>query len=201
MVAKKKLVDEELFSKIGVKLDGIADIMFDRFIDHSKDLKPPEQRLYLAPGNKVVLPSSNIIDGFLFGTDPPGCAKAFEGKSSRDYLMVGPGHIFASPSLIPFMHDGKEVILNGFNDEMWYIDMTPGRTKLGTRSIKQEAKPRPVLRLPWSLSFELQIVKTPMNEKIDATRLYNWFTRGGLLIGLGTYRPKFGRFKIIEWNE
>ena len=69
------------FQKIKVKVDGIADIMFDRFIDHSKMDIPPEQKLYLSGDNQVVFPSENIY-AFLFGEDPQGCAKTFEGKKS-----------------------------------------------------------------------------------------------------------------------
>ena len=46
---------------IRVKLGSLSDIMFDRFIDHSKEKRPADQKLYLAENNIVVLPAENIF--------------------------------------------------------------------------------------------------------------------------------------------
>jgi hypothetical protein len=37
-------------------------------------------------------------------------------------------------------------------------------------------------------------------RKVMRKPLYNWFTKGGLLIALGTYRPRFGRFSVRAWD-
>ena len=37
--------------KIDVTIEGIADIMFDKFFDHSKEQRPPDQKIYMASGN------------------------------------------------------------------------------------------------------------------------------------------------------
>ena len=68
---------------------------------------------------------------------------------------------------------------------------------MGSMSIKQEAQPRPILNLPWELSFQLEIVD---NQLINETKLMNWFKSGGLLIGLGGYRPKYGRFMVKRFE-
>ena len=126
------------FTKIDVTLSGLSDIMFDRFIDHSKESRPAAQKLYIASGNKLVLPSSNL-DAFLFGENPQGCAKAFEGKKSKDYIRGGWSHIHIGPALIPFMDDqGKEIIFESLDDPRFYIFSLGGRTKSGSLSIKQE---------------------------------------------------------------
>lgn len=165
--------------------------MFDRFIDYSDH--PPEQKLYLTDDNALVLPQDNIV-AFLFGEDPAGCAKAFEGKRAKPYIRVGNSHVFIKESVAPFTRDGKPIKFDSFDDsDLWYIKESSGRTKQGARSIKQEVKPRPVLRLPWSLKFTIILVK---NELIDETKLYNWFVSGGIQIGFGTYRPRYGRFNV-----
>lgn len=183
---------------IKVKLDGLADIMFDKFIDHSKENRPPEQKLYLAEGNKVVLPAENVR-AFLFSENSPaGCAKTFEGK---EYVRIGYGYAHISPVLIPFVDtsSGKPIEFKSFDDGRFSIYLSAGRTKAstGSNTIKQEAKPRPLMKLPWSIMFTIDLIK---NGYIDENKLYNWFVAGGKQIALGTYRPAFGRFEVAEWD-
>lgn len=185
-------------TKIDVTLSGLSDIMFDKFIDHSKESRPPEQKLYLSKGNQLVLPSPNI-DAFLFGENPAGCAKKFEGKKGKDYISYGMSHIFINPMIIPFKDDKNEpIIFENFKDGKLYLFELGGRNKSGSLSIKQEARPRPVLTWPWNISFQISLIK---NDKISPTKLYNWFTEGGILIGIGTFRPRYGRFEVALWEE
>jgi len=183
--------------KIRVRLVGVADIMFDRFIDHSKEKRPPEQKLYLIEDNIVTIPTENIY-AFLFGENPQGCAAVFEGKKKKDYLRVGQSHVFIDPLALPIEKNDKKLKFTGFDPENWWIHRGAPRTKQGSLSIKQEVKERPVLKLPWSVKFTVSIVK---NALINETKLYNWFTAGGIQIGLGTYRPRFGRFQVEEWQK
>lgn len=182
-------------TKINVTLSGLAPIMFDRFFDHSAEQRPPEQKLYLSEDNKVVLPSSNII-AFLFGEYPAGCAKTFEGKKAKNYMNMGQGHVHIDPVIIPFFEAGNEIVFNGFGDK-FYINMEVPRTKKGSMSIKQPNSGRPAMTLPWELIFNVTLIE---NALINETKLFNWFTQGGILIGLGNYRPRHGRFVISKWE-
>ena len=182
-------------TKIKAELSSLSDIMFDRFIDYSQEKRPPEQKFYLGDGNALVLPQENII-AFLFGENPAGCAKAFEGKKGKEYIRIGQSHVFIDEPLIPFMSDGKPVTFNGFGNQLWIHQGSP-RMKKGNLSIKSEMKERPVIRHPWGLPFTLTIIK---NNYIDETKLYNWFIMGGMQIALGTYRPRWGRFTVEKWE-
>lgn len=182
---------------IDVKIKGIADIMFDRFYDHTKTPRPPEQKLYLVGTNQLVLPVDNLYS-FLFGQDPAGCALRFEGKKGSDHLAIGQSHVFIDRGYIHFKHNGEKIKFDDFLDGSFWIHYGSGRTKQGRRSIKQEVKPRPVLRCPWSLSFKIQLAK---NNLIDSTKLLTWFQTGGIILALGTYRPRFGRFVVKRWIE
>ena len=182
--------------KISVELEGVSDIMFDRFIDYSAEKRPPEQKLYLAENNVIVLPVENL-NSFLFGQSPEGCAAVFEAKKRKDYFRVGQSHVFIKGTYLPFLDEkGKPIAFNGFTGQL-YTNETAGRVKKGSLSIKQEAKKRPVLRLPWSLAFDIMLIK---NNLIDETKLLNWFRSGGLLIAVGTFRPRFGRFRVTQWS-
>ena len=180
-------------STFKVSLDGIAEIQFDRFEKQEADTRPPDQKLYLAEGDVIVLPSENIW-AFLFGEGKPaGCAKSFEGKGSVQYLRMGQSHLILSPPLIPFTRNGKPIVFKEFDRKSLYVSQFAPRTKSGSLSIKNNVRLRPVLMLPWALSFDITIIK---NELITDTKLLNWFKRGGIEIGLGNYRPRFGRFLV-----
>lgn len=186
-------MDQLKIEDISVTLEGLSDIMFDPFHGQEKDTKPPEQKFYMAEGNVISLPSENVF-AFLFSeTNPPGCAKSFEGKGSKEYIRMGQAHVVIEPFLIPFCRDGGDIKFGGFDDKSCYVSEFAPRTKLGSLSIKQNVKLRPVLMLPWTLKCTIRLVENP---KVDKVRLFNWFARGGILIGLGTYRPRFGRFTV-----
>ncbi len=183
-------------NRISVKLTGISEIMFDRFYDYSKEQKPPEQKLYLNDDNVCVLPQANI-EAFLFGENPQGCAKAFEGKQGKAYIRMGMSHVFIDEAVIPFTgDDGTPIVFDGFKDRFWIHEGSP-RSKSGSLSIKQEMKQRPVLKMPWNLTFTFRLIK---NGQIDEMKLYNWMVRGGMQIALGTYRPRWGRFAVDEFE-
>lgn len=183
-------------TKIKVKLSGMADIMFDRFFDHSKEKRPPEQKFYLGEGNKVVLPATNIKEGFLFGKKIQGCAAMYEGKQSKEYITWGQGHVFVDPQIIPFLDEkGEEIIFTNFEDKRFYVYSSAPRDAKGG---KMEVTHRPVLRIPWTLIFGITVVENP---RIDSLKLHNWFDKGGLQLGLANGRPAFGRFVIDEWEK
>ena len=187
---------EQLFKKTQIELEGLADLMFDKFIDHSSEKRPVEQKLYLNQNSELVIPAENLY-AFLFGENPPGCAKAFEGKKGKEYIRLGQGSIFISPVFIPVLHKGLPIVIEKtIGEQFWTFEAAP-RTKQGSLSIKQEIKPRPVLKLPWSLCCEITFIESPI---ITETKILNWFTRGGIEIGLGTYRPRFGRFRVKRFE-
>ena len=183
------------FQTISVVLSGLVDILFDRFIDHSSERRPPEQKLYLGSDNLVVLPGNNITS-FLFGNQS-GCAKAFEGKKAKDYLRIGQSHVFLNSPMIPFLDEaGQELRFDKFGDKFWILTES-AVTRKGSLCIKQEAKDRPVIKRPWQLAFEMCLIENPI---ISENKLYNWLVMGGMQIGLGSYRPRFGRFEVKEWS-
>jgi len=180
---------------IGLKLDGLIDIMFDHFYGQEKDTRPPEQKLYLEPKtNRLILPTENIY-AFLFGENPPGCAKS-EGKAGNDYIRIGQSHVVINPvDFIPFQRDGKDIIFEGFEDEnsLYITEFSPRVRGPDGSSIKTNPKKRPALKVPWSLTLSVTVVK---NNKISTEKIFNWFQAGGIFIGLGTYRPRYGRFSV-----
>ena len=181
---------------IKVQISGISDIMFDRFIDYSEEVRPPEQKLYLDESSIAVLPAENLLS-FLVGEKPVGCCKKVEGKKGNsDYIPVVQSHVFFSPTLIPFTSKGKTLKFTKFGKNFRVFEASP-RVQKGSMSIKTELKKRPLLKMPWELSFSIDLIE---NTIVDENKLYNWFTQGGILVSLGTYRPRFGRFEVTKWD-
>ncbi len=185
-------------TQIHVTIESLADIMFDQFFDHSKEPRPPEQKFYLVGKNQLVFPSFNLM-AFLFNQKGNSCVGKFEGKRRGDYISMGFSHVSIAPQSIPFEgKDMKPIYFKNFEDPRFAIFRSAPTTKLpGGGLIKQEAKPRPILKMPWYLEFVINLYKNPL---INSVKLQNWFESGGLLIGLGTYRPLFGRFMIKKWE-
>ena len=190
-------------TKIDVTLEGISDIMFDRFYDHSGEDRPPERKLYYDPDGNICLPATNIYS-FLFRDLPPtGAIRYVEKKKAKDYFAIAKGHVIVNPGLIPMVDDkGKKI---GVGEDLKLVENgrfriveEGGITKMsGGKIIKQEARKRPVLLLPWLLSFELSVVK---NDIVTPDKLESWFEAGGFAVALGTYRPQYGRFIIKKWE-
>jgi len=189
-------------TKLTITLSGMADLMEDKFISREGEQNyPPEQKLYLDKKNGLVWPAENIFSFFFRTTHPLGCAKKFEKKQAMDFCSIGMGHVSVSPSLIPITRNGKQIIFNGFEndyDEKAHIRVTnmKGIIRKGTQPVPQIAI-RPVIELPWDISFGINIVD---NGLIDDTKIYNWLIEGGLKIGLGSFKPLFGRFTVTQFD-
>lgn len=56
---------------------------------------------------------------------------------------------------------------------------------------------RPAMRAGWKVTFDLMVV---LPEYIDRNSLRETIESAGRLIGLGDFRPTFGRFGIIEFS-
>jgi hypothetical protein len=68
--------------------------------------------------------------------------------------------------------------------------------KKGSLSIPSE-KQRPLLDLPWSLAFTLELFQ---NADLNESILRRLFEEGGIMIGLGTYRGIYGKFIVEKWE-
>lgn len=56
---------------------------------------------------------------------------------------------------------------------------------------------RPALKAGWRLPFNLLIA----DDRISSASIREALDHAGLLVGLGGWRPQYGRFKVIEWES
>lgn len=175
-------------TKIQVMLTGLTPIMFDAF--RGQEELPPEKKLYLNPdGKTVILPASNIV-GFLTSKSSHSCLRVF--ADSKDWKTRGPeivGNISVDPLRIPLLNDDHPITFDGKWSDKIYLDERMARPSATARVIAR----RPVIDIPWKAEFNLTINPT---EYVTVSRVKDWFVRGGISVGIGAYRPMFGRFEV-----
>ncbi len=167
--------------------------MFDKYAGDNKTELPPEQKFYFGEdGKTLVLPTINIFS-FLAAQNTTSCAKKFGSKKWRDLAGAFLSFVQLKPELIPFLRKGKPIKFTKFDDKGIYVHRAVARLPKGIAN----PKVRPVLSLPWSLTFELSMYE---NDYFQEVLLRQMFDKGGLVIGFGSYRPVFGKFVIGKWE-
>ncbi|CAB3730038.1 hypothetical protein LMG22037_05499 [Paraburkholderia phenoliruptrix] len=187
-----------------VVLKGIRDIMFDRYAGDNKTKLEWHQKIYQMPGTDILaLPSTNIVS-FLTAHNTNSAPKRLRDK--RAYKDIAnaclsfttiSGHA-SNPNYITFVRDAAPIRVGKFGDERdelsgIYLHRAVARLDKGIPNPKE----RPVLPLPWSIEFTLDIYP---NKEIKEQEIRNLVEEGGLAIGLGTFRGVFGKFVIDSWK-
>jgi hypothetical protein len=178
-----------------VSLNGLTDIMFDRYAGDNQTELPPERKWYfLQDGKTLMLPSANILS-FLSAQNTDSAPKRFaDPRKYKKLCQAFLSYTSISPFEIPFLREGKRIVFDGFSKEAgMYIDDRVARLNKGIPNHKI----RPVLALPWGLEFTITVFP---NDEFNEDMLYNMFVKGGIAIGLGTYRGVFGKFEVKEWE-
>lgn len=114
----------------------------------------------------------------------------------RKYKIVASailGFITINPFQIELTRNGDQIKWEGWDKNGIWLHKSVARLDKGIPNPKE----RPVINTPWDISFELTIFENPDVSEID---IKNLFTKGGIAIGLGTYRGVFGKFEINKWE-
>ena len=181
-----------------VKLEGFTPIMFDRYPGDNKTQLPADAKMYYLPGTQqLCLPAANV-SSFLSAKNSTSVAKMIGGRGYKNLANALLGFVMIEPVNIPFTRNGEPIEFNGFVDGVdkeadIYIDKRVARLDKGIPNPKE----RPVVNLPWELSLKLTVIR---NDEFDETLLKTAFSKGGIAIGLGTYRGVFGKFLVAEWE-
>jgi len=178
--------------QITVQLEGITPILFDRYAgDNTTDLRPEDKMYFAKDGKSLVLPALNIMS-FLSAQNTMSAPKRL--LDSRKYKIITAGmlsYITISPWMIPFTADGKPVIFDGWNEQIT-LNSSVARLEKGIPNPKS----RPQLDTPWELDFKINMLE---NQDVSIKLLEDIFHRGGIAIGLGTWRGLFGKFSVSKW--
>jgi hypothetical protein len=186
-----------------VTLRGLTDIMFDRYPGDNSTKLEWHQKIYLIPDTDVLcLPATNIIS-FLSSHNTNSAPKRL--RDARQFKKIANACLsFVTIEAdgeykhqIPFTRKGKPIVVGKFGDVKdeasgLYLDRRVARLDKGIPNPKE----RPVLPLPWELSFTLAIFP---NKEIKEQEIMNLFVEGGIAIGFGTFRGVYGKFSVSKW--
>ena len=180
-------------SIITAKLTGIRPIMFDRYGGDNKTKLEDLDKMYCDEHGTCGIPVLNVFS-LLSAENTPSVAKRFYGKQGRDVAQgiksfcnieaVGGDDPLFSPIVD---EDGKP------------YKSTDPRIKILNHVARlakgiPNPKTRPMIPTGWSVSFRFELQP---NELLNEATLRKMITQGGIL-GLGTFRPIFGRY-TAEW--
>jgi len=182
--------------KRSVILKGIAPLMLDPYAGDNKTQLLPEQKFYFLPNGKreLCIPSANV-HSFLCALNTRSAVKSFyESKVYKNVAAALLGFVSISPFDLPLTRGGKQIVFTEFGENGITLDRRVARLPNGIPNPKE----RPVIALPWEVTFELTIVPNDVFKELD---LRNLFEKGGISIGLGTYRGVYGKFVVEKWDE
>ncbi len=142
---------------------------------------------YAEPDGQIYQPASHL-EGALINA-----AASFKvaGKRGKTYKDLFKANIFVDPQAIP--HEGFMVPeeLDTDADKPLYLDARP--------VVVQRARVvriRPCFKAGWKLSFEIQVI----DDEIQPSMLNDVIALAGRVVGIGDYRPRFGRFMVTEFE-
>jgi len=180
-----------------VVLTGLRPVMMDRYAGDNRTELAPQEKLYLQNG-VVGLPADNLMS-FLTATNTMSAPKRLlDQREYRKVCAAFQAFVLIKEDFIPFLRDGKPIlfgILDGDRDPksgIW-IDRRVARLEKGIPN----PKVRPVLGTPWELAFTLDLYE---NDEVQEDMLRRMFIDGGIAIGLGTFRGRYGKFAVSSWK-
>jgi hypothetical protein len=184
-----------------VVLTGATPILFDRYPGDNRTQLSPDQKMYLfGPKNILTLPASNLLS-FFTATNTESAPKLLMDKRTYKETCSALAAVLSfEPEDIPFLRDGKPIVFGGFTEEDGEYDPISGvrvvhhvaRLKDGVPNVKH----RPMLYLPWELRFKMIILP---HKDLTVDQIQNFFIDGGAMLGLCTYRKRYGKFEMT-WS-
>jgi hypothetical protein len=174
-----------------VTLTGLTPILFDRYSGNNKEQLAVMDKIYQDDG-RLVLPSTNLLS-FLSAQNTESAPQRVIGRGYKEVCKAALSFVTVEPFNIPFTREGKILIVEKAGITIHYAVAKMMKGKLAIPNPKE----RPMLNTPWELQFKLTLLETP---ELNEVLLKKLFEKGGLAIGLGTFRGVFGKFKVTVWD-
>lgn len=175
---------------VHIVIEGVADLLFHRWNCEAVDAKAKaaknsaakktddiESYVYRDDAGELCLPGEYlrqaIIAAAKFKQDPRSPR-----KSAQDITKAGVVSLTPLASLGTARWD--------YEDRRRVVIQRSGVNRV-----------RPAMRAGWRASFDLMVV---LPEYLDRAWIKDTLDTAGRLIGVGDFRPTFGRFTVIEFN-
>ncbi len=181
---------------------GLVDMMQHRFADPAQTEKPTKKEAKGRSEKKILeclhrdkkgvyVPADNIRMMLIGNKLRMGAAKI-----QGSYIEKGKGteyrNMVQSCVWVLARDGGQKVYLEPKRKTYDAVDERSFINSAGSRSMAY----RPILTLPWSLSFTIQVT----DDNIDESKIRQFFDVAGVRCGCCAYGPKFGRCMIDEWT-
>ena len=174
-----------------VQLSGLTPILFDRYSGNNKEQLAIMEKCYWENGN-LVLPSINLLS-FLSAQNTESAPQRVIGRGYKEVAKAALSFVQINPQYIPFTRNGEAITKDNANMKVHYSIARIMKGKLAVPNPKE----RPLLELPWELSFNLTLMPT---AELNEVLLKKLFEKGGIAIGIGTFRGVFGKFSVTYWE-
>jgi hypothetical protein len=175
---------------IHLRLEGLRPLMFDRYAGDNNTQLPTADRMYLTDEAHVIIPALNLFS-LLAAENTKSVCRQFFGKSGKTVALGISSYTTIEPFEIPLMDDDGPIVFQGWNGQI-SIHQAVARLPKGIPN----PKTRPVVALPWHVEFQVHYTE---NRHCTLENLRQAFDWGGTL-GLGTFRPYFGRYELTGWE-
>lgn len=178
-----------------VKLRGIRPILFDRYGGDNKTKLEPKDKAYLNDSGELGIPVLNVFS-MLSAENTASVAKRFYGKQGREVALgvMSFVNIEAAdgndPMVAPLLDEDGKVYVK--TDARIRILSHVARLPKGIPNPKE----RPMVPNRWQIRLR---VEHQENSMLNVATLRRMIEQAGIL-GLGTFRPIFGRF-VAEFES
>ena len=165
-------------------------MMFDRYAGDNTTQLPVMEKMYLDSERRLMIPSLNIYS-LLCAENTKSVCKLFFGKKGKNIAMGIAAYTSILEAEIPLTDDAGPIVFKEFGEKIREHHCV-ARVKGGIPNPKH----RPLLNLPWKIDFNMTYFE---NKECTLENLRQALTMGGSL-GLGTFRPFFGRYAMTKFD-
>lgn len=176
--------------KIRVKIRGTCDLLQHKRSEKSgnkeKKLKKTQAEVDYSESWREALYRDDEIGCYLPSDYISAClvksGTGYQFKGQKTFKDIVKAVVLVEPEKIPLGKDKPD-----------YIDK-----RYGVIQRNQVLVYRPAFRKGWEAEFDLTILD---DEQISTKTLKEILDNAGTLIAIGDWRPRFGRFEVIEFSE
>ena len=154
----------------------------------AKDYTQEWREYFYADGDGQIYQPSSHIEGALVKAAVNFKVTGKRGKSYKDLFSA---NIVVDPERIP--HAGFTVPeeLGTDGDQPLYLDVRPVLVQRA-----RVVRIRPAFKAGWELAFDIQC----LDDEVQPDLLQDVLALAGKTVGIGDYRPKFGRFSVTHFE-
>jgi hypothetical protein len=178
------------YQSIHVRLEGLRPLMFDRYAGDNSTQLPTAERMYLDDQDQLTIPALNLFS-LLAAENTKSVCRQFFGKQGKTIALGISSYTTIEPMEILLMDDTGPIRYTGWNDQI-FVHTAVARLPKGIPNPKS----RPTVALPWHIEFEVFYTENKHCSYENLRQAFDW---GGTL-GLGTFRPYFGRYELRRFD-